>query len=285
MYNTVIGVGAAVLIGGVALYTGYQMLGDREAPEAPRTEETGAARTGTAGGGRGVPDGERALDFADGAAGERIDGAGADEAAREAERLAALGAGGVAETDGEDAFGATPPGRRGLRGAVSETEDGGAGDDADAIASATGRVAPQDGADAPALAPTPVATAANPVQRDKPDAPTQFARLVDKPDNSPYFAATDAAPQFDPCLKADGTPYVGPGTAINPFSDSDPCLPKATGQAFEVASVYRQPGLATASDLTTARADILPFVDLVQPNLLLAPPVGNDFDFGSDYRF
>ena len=369
MYNTVIGVGAAVLVGGVALYTGYQMT-QRDGPDADvrraevsETERVGgeasdaraaAGRIGSAGR-RGVPEGSEALDFAEGAAGDRIaptaDALDA-EARREAERLAALGSGGVLGDDAEDLgrsvdalaqdadgrVGAPRGGdedagdrgsasqpiaqiddrdlsgageaRGGLRGALrdapiasAETDRAGSGD-ADAStrtagASGTQTFAPSGTTAAGAGAPPRldgqaqgVATARNASLTDKPetvrnaafvDKPDgRLARLVDKPDNSPYFAATDAAPSFDPCVKADGTPYVGPGTAINPFADGDPCLPRATGQSFEVAQVTTRPGLVTASDLGSRSLRVLPFVDLVQPGFIAAPPVGTDF--GSDYR-
>ncbi len=35
-------------------------------------------------------------------------------------------------------------------------------------------------------------------------------------------------PPVDPCKRADGTMYTGPGTAKNPLADEDPCLPPAT---------------------------------------------------------
>ena len=356
MYNTVIGVGAAVLAGGVALYTGYELL-NRDEPETPRiaevaeaasdrtTRRADAARTAGRG---GVPDSERALDFAEGAAGERIERTGADTAA-EAERLAALGSGGVVEELDEagvaaseaadrDDFSAdldaarfadaTPGARADLRDAVDTDLGRASGRDAlgsapnqDALGTASDQdagtrvgdgVTGQDAASrrgglrgavtagqeaTPRVAEAPdaparVQTARNAAQTDKPDTArnrrltdkpdTQLARLVDKPDDSPYFAATDETRDFDPCTKADGTPYVGPGTAINPFADGDPCLPRATGQAFEVAMAPAGPFTpVTTSSLGGTAPRILPFVDLVSPGFVAAPPVGGNF--GSDY--
>ena len=424
MYNTVIGVGAAVLAGGVALYTGYHLTrgdgsdgndaaartevaaADRatERAAAPATER-GAARADRGRG--GVPDSERALDFAEGAAGDRIlpEGADAERAERaardEAARLAALGEGGVVDglgaddpglddlsvgdlnagdldvggrgtdaladarregdrrlgeardgaaalaadareqadgltnraaseadrlaaragQEGRDAIRAGADGaeaaadgalRGGLRGAVSadaadrralSTEDAQDADLAavspvangaqDAAVGAAARTAPgasrvaADGAAGASV----LRTASNPRQTDKPDLArntplvdkpdTRLARLVAKPDNSPSFAASDPGRSFDPCMKADGTPYAGPGTAINPFADGDPCLPKATGQSFEVAAAAPPRAPVTASTLGQAAPRILPFVDLVRPGFVLAPPVGGNF--GSDY--
>ena len=316
MYNTVIGVGAAVLVGGVALYAGYQMT-QREAPatetevvdrrvDEPREAERRARGTGRG----GVPEGSEALDFAEGAAGDRVaptTEARDAEARREADRLAALGSGGVLEDDAaargadghadrDDRRAPGPSERRadqargGLRGALSEQAatgepDGTKPDALTATASAPASSAALRGERATATVRNASLTDKPDVARntplvDKPD--ERLARLVDKPDNSPYFAATDAAPGFDPCVKADGTPYVGPGTAINPFADGDPCLPRATGQAFEVAQVVTRPGLVTGSDLGDRGLRVLPFVDLVQPGFIAAPPVGTDF--GSDYR-
>ena len=393
MYNTVIGVGAAVLVGGVALYTGYQMTrGDADA-DAERSEiaadravaetaRTAEGRTREANRGRGgVPSGERALDFAEGAAGDRVrpEGAEAERAAAEIaaraedERLAALGEGGVLDAAGaqDAAEGAAASVRRdadlladrtgdamrdvgdraaatadaaqdrgatvaesargGLRGALTAQDDG---DDADRTAARTGAAttprtvttgededlaitargsdAPDErlgaeGTGASAIAAgaagseaTPdrtgggapgLRTAANRTQIDKPDTArnrpmvdkpdTQLARLVDKPDNSPSFAASDPGRTFDPCTKADGTPYAGPGTAINPFADGDPCLPKATGQSFEVAALAPPRAPLTASSVGQSTPRILPFVDLVRPGFVVAPPVGGNF--GSDY--
>ena len=307
MYNTVIGVGAAVLAGGVALYTGYQLIG-RDAPdEAPTATAQAPAETGRRAGGRGVPEGERALDFAQGAEGERVARAEAEIAAEraEAERLAALGSGGVvgdlsapegsAGTPADPASGTRPPSGdtarapRGLRGApVSDALTASEDDAMDRAAfadasSARPTVGAGTGSDTP--------TAPNAALRDKPDVArnrafvdkpdTRLARLVAKPDDGPSYAASDPSRSFDPCIKADGTPYVGPGTAINPFSDGDPCLPRATGQAFEVAMAPGPYAPATASGLGRAAPRILPFVDLVTPGFIAAPPVGGDF--GSDY--
>jgi hypothetical protein len=103
----------------------------------------------------------------------------------------------------------------------------------------------------------------NPVRRDKPDAPmtrnaarkdkpddgTHFTanrKRVDKPDDGDYFTENTTRSDFAPCLKADGTPYVGPGTAVNPFADVNPCLPQATAQDFAVA-----PPQVTTSDVVT----------------------------------
>lgn len=74
----------------------------------------------------------------------------------------------------------------------------------------------------------------NPVVADKKDSGgfTTNPQLVAKKDDGDFFTENDAATAFDPCLKADGTPYQGPGTALNPFAPINPCLPKATAESF-----------------------------------------------------
>ena len=123
-------------------------------------------------------------------------------------------------------------------------------------------------------------------QTDKPDQGGFAAntRQVDKPDNSPFYSENTGGDQFDPCLKADGTTYAGPGTAINPFADGDPCLPRATAQSFEVAQLVQTPPQATASDTSALNVASLPFVTIARPaaGFAATPPVGGGF--GSDYR-
>ncbi len=57
-------------------------------------------------------------------------------------------------------------------------------------------------------------------------------RLIAKKDDGDFYTANTPGGEFDPCLKADGTPYQGPGTALNPFAPTNPCLPKATAESY-----------------------------------------------------
>ena len=83
---------------------------------------------------------------------------------------------------------------------------------------------------------------------------------------------------FDPCTKADGTPYVGPGTAVNAFAPVNPCLPQATQVAFAGQPTPVVPPTATAIDIS--------YLDpsfggpLIPGGFGPEPPAG---DPGSDY--
>jgi hypothetical protein len=343
MYNIAATVAGALLAGGAVLYAGYAYVDSRDeaAAELPRTAEAAGADQG----GRGVPDGVEALAFQEGAPGERIargepgpeetalrgaderalngqaDDTGrrgdapdydgfivgdGDEAMAEAERLAALGAGGV--------LGDEPQVASGLRGI--EREAPGVRRDAPVTrpenlppapvgAPDSVGAAPASLADVPAAS-TPLATASeatpsrNPRLADKPDgspfftqnkrltdkpdgAPffTENKRLIDKPDDGQFFTENTTGSDFGPCIKADGTPYVGPGTATNPFAPSNPCLPQAAAQSFELAQALP---VATASDIGQA-VDTgfgVPLGQAFRGLAIPAPPGGTNF--GSDYR-
>lgn len=118
---------------------------------------------------------------------------------------------------------------------------------------------------------------ANAVEADKPDDGRFFTtnkKLIDKPDDGAYFTAQDSGAAYSPCVKADGTPYIGPGTALNPFADASPCLPQATAESFDVAS-----NLLTATD-----SDGLPEAPqwpVVSDPRTPFPPLGPNFT--SDY--
>ncbi|MGV6820157.1 MAG: hypothetical protein ACWA5T_06620 [Parvularcula sp.] len=118
---------------------------------------------------------------------------------------------------------------------------------------------------------------ANAVEPDKPDDGRYFTtnkKLIDKPDDGAYFTAQDSGAAYSPCVKADGTPYIGPGTALNPFAEASPCLPQATAESFDVAG-----NLLTATD-----SDGLPEAPqwpVVSDPRTPFPPLGPNFT--SDY--
>ena len=319
MNGTAIGVAAALLVGGSALYGGYQLFDSREAPDDapraeadvprlpdPRSEELGDLDARAMADGRGAPRGEVAS-FSDGAPGEDATDAvraRAAEAEREAERLAMLGqddldVGGDAFGDdtlrGGDADDGTR--RRGLRDAAAD----GVGGMEDGTGTARGD-APTDTdverllADIAARSGEPAAAVDSPSVRrasgtdatrfsanrrltDKPDQGgfAANARLTDKPDQGGYVASADTQ-RFDPCEKADGTVYVGPGTALNPFAETDPCLPQATAQGYQVAQAA-EPAPAPPAVEVAPVAALVP-VNVARP-LVPAPPATG---VGSDYR-
>lgn len=343
MNGTAIGVAAALLAGGGALYGGYQLLDGRgddaarvaasSASDTPGTSDVpGSPGARSAAGeqaerlarrsGRGVPDGTTALDFDGGAAGDDLTDAArarAEEAEREAERLAMLGTGDLDvdrmsgdAVDTADAAAALRDrvGRadrpRGLRDSSADRAD-----DADAaferprgdtdvdrlladIAARSGEADDADrtgtdrpGSDGPSTdrtgtdGPAPRRLTANAAQTDKPDRGgfTANRRLTDKPDQGGYVASADTR-RFDPCEKSDGTTYAGPGTALNPFADTDPCLPQATGQGYQVAQLAAPPDPAPPLvDVEPAAAALTP-VNVARPRVPPPPAVGT----GSDYR-
>lgn len=55
---------------------------------------------------------------------------------------------------------------------------------------------------------------------------------VDKKDDSDFFTTAGGGQTYNPCLKVDGTPYRGPGTALDPFAPVNPCLPRRTAESF-----------------------------------------------------
>lgn len=101
-------------------------------------------------------------------------------------------------------------------------------------------------------------------------------RRIDKKDDGAYFTENTPTRQFGPCEKSDGTAYIGPGTAVNPFGDSDPCLPKATAQAFDVAAPV--PLATSTSTAPRGPFGLPPQFGSYTP----APPTGGNF--GSDYK-
>lgn len=63
----------------------------------------------------------------------------------------------------------------------------------------------------------------------KPAAPVRMTKnhvTPDKPDDGAYFTEASHDPRFDPCRYADGRPYLGKGTVLNPHADFTGCLPK-----------------------------------------------------------
>lgn len=315
-----IGVAAALLAGGGALYGGYQLVdgrGDRletgvaEAADVPGLPDARAELAELEGdldarGRRGVPNGTGALDFDGGAdgddvtAGARARAAEAErEAEREAARLAMLGTGNIDVTRAPGEEAAVEADRpRGLRDApvegvadASGGTDGSAGRDTDIerlladIAASSERAG--DAADsarlgggADASAQSGTAYAANARLTDKPDQGGFAAnrRLTDKPDQGGYVASADTQ-RFDPCEKADGTTYVGPGTALNPFAETDPCLPQATAQGYQVAQLA-SPVDPELPPQPVDPATGLVAVDVARPRVPPPPPTGT----GSDYR-
>lgn len=59
---------------------------------------------------------------------------------------------------------------------------------------------------------------------------TRNTALVAKQDEGDFFTLHEDGPLFDPCMLADGSAYQGPGTALDPYAKTNPCLPKATAQ-------------------------------------------------------
>lgn len=281
MNGTMIGVAAALLLGGATIYGVGQVVfdGDDDAASLAASDD-GAARSDAvidaSGGGRGVPSGTRSVDFASGADGDdrtALAKQRAAEAKAEAERLALFGT-----SDGERDDGARA---RGLRDAApaqaaGTTDRRRADTDVDRLLA---EIAETSGDDTVA-APGGTRVAGRKLV-DKPDTGGfQTTKLVDKPDQGGFVASADTQ-RFDPCQKSDGTQYVGPGTALNPFAENDPCLPQATGQAFEVASLS-QPLLDPTPplvDVQVENARLVP-VDVARPFVSPPPPIGT----GSDYR-
>lgn len=214
-----------------------------------------------------------------------------DAAIAEAERLEALGAGGV-----------TPEAPSGLRGigdaseeAPSNTQLRGDGPPpapvgapaavgADTALGTVAEAGAEIGADAPARTAASVPMARNARLTAKPDG-DRFARngaLTDKPDTAGYFTENAPVRQPGPCMKADGTRYAGPGTATNPFAASDPCLPRGTAQSYELAQAALP--VATASDVGVSVTDAfgVPLGSAFRGVMVPVPPGSGNF--GSDYR-
>ena len=273
----------------------------------------------------GVPDGTGALDFDGGAVGDDVTAsarARASEAEREAERLAMLGTGDVdmarAPDDalsgvdsasrfdgGRDANGQDARRVRGLRDAASDVARSDEDEEIDVdrlladIAASSG----DNGGDAAIARASSDANGARPARTGEAAGGTRYAantrltdkpdqggfaanrRLTDKPDEGGYVASADTQ-RFDPCEKADGTAYVGPGTALNPFAATDPCLPQATAQGYQVAQLTSpvdpelpiQPIDPAAAGAVEAVG--LVAVDVARPRVPPPPPTGT----GSDYR-
>ena len=314
MNNTAIGVAAALLLGGGALYGGYQVIegrddggarADAESTADARSDRDERLAADDADGRLPSPD-RAGMDFAVGADGDEVRSARREadlEAAREAERLAMLGTDELdirrapgdpvrAEGDGA-AEGETEAGRaRGLRDAAPDADA-----DADpALASSgttdtdvdrlladiaareaeAGRTGDGTVAGGQRFAANDTSTAPGRRLVDKPDRGGFTAgRLIDKPDEGGFVASADTQ-RFDPCEKADGTLYVGPGTALNPFAETDPCLPQSTAQGYEVASLEAAPAPPVVD---VAQAQQLVPVDVSRPFLAAPPPIGT----GSDY--
>lgn len=123
--------------------------------------------------------------------------------------------------------------------------------------------APVTTAVGPARVATATSATANPTQADKPDqggfttaqAPAQ-PRKLDKPDVDSFFTTSADDEAINPCVKADGTPYVGPGTVTNPFADESPCIQPVTASSFDVAGSETLPPRATDSDVQMSPPDV-----------------------------
>ena len=289
MNGTAIGVGAALLLGGTAAYGGYVAIEGRgdasrvaEAASEPdirrvADEANGAREPLAERGRRGAPTSAGADAFSEGAAGEDVtDAVRAREAGAEADREAAR----LALLDRDEAE--LNVGRpRGLRGAGDDTQ----ADEGADVERLLADIAARDRRTNEATGGTVRVAAADrftPNRRvtDKPDAGgfTANRRLTDKPDQGGFVASADTQ-RLDPCLKADGTAYVGPGTALNAFTEGDPCLPRATAQGYEVASATPAP-VPPLLQADPAATPPLAAVDVARPFLTPPPPVGT----GSDYR-
>ncbi|MEM9234734.1 MAG: hypothetical protein AAGA69_10935 [Pseudomonadota bacterium] len=106
---------------------------------------------------------------------------------------------------------------------------------------------------------------------------TTNAKRVDKKDDGSFFTENTDGGEFDPCLKADGTPYQGPGTALNPFAPVSPCLPKATAENYAVL-LPEEPEVETPTETPVRRRTVLP----TPPEFFAPePPLPGG---GSDYR-
>lgn len=93
----------------------------------------------------------------------------------------------------------------------------------------------------------------------------------DKQDRSAYFTENSKKSTFEPCVKADGTPYIGPGTALNPFAAADPCRPRATSDSY---AAYSPVAPATDSSISTVA---LPPTRFVPPPPPPTTPPGSDY--------
>lgn len=291
MNGMTIGVAAALLLGGASIYGVTQVMSGSDAaderaidaPSASPLPDARADRVAQSEGGRGAPGRARGVDFANGAAGDDLTDAArarAIEAQAEAERLAMLGTDELDAGQPDGARGRRASGReRGLRTSAPADRDGSlarprADGDVDRLLA---EIAQTAGDGAPSGSATQVRGAK---LVDKPDSGGfETARLVDKPDEGGFVASADTQ-RFEPCQKSDGTAYVGPGTALNPFADSDPCLPQATGQGFEVASLAAPQTDPTPPNVDVANVGRLIPVDVARPFVPAPPPIGT----GSDYR-
>ncbi|MEM6650926.1 MAG: hypothetical protein AAF603_11820, partial [Pseudomonadota bacterium] len=108
---------------------------------------------------------------------------------------------------------------------------------------------------------------------------TANKKRVAKKDDGQFFTLNGQEADLDPCVKADGTPYVGPGTAINPFAPENPCLLQATDGSFEIVEAPIIPQDPLPEDDGRYGLPLPPgFTGPIGP---LPPDGGN---FGSDYR-
>lgn len=134
-----------------------------------------------------------------------------------------------------------------------------------------------DGAPEPQEGNAPAMTR-NPVRQDKPDDGQSFSTdqegvqrnpvRRDKDDTGDFFTATQSGQTFNPCLKADGTTYRGPGTALDPFAPVNPCLPQQTAENFA-------PPLPEDTD---SDVDVTPRgAPSITPAFLPDAPTGSDY--------
>lgn len=118
----------------------------------------------------------------------------------------------------------------------------------------------------------------NPRHADKKDDGKFFTtnpKLVAKKDDGDFFTTSATGGEFDPCVKADGTPYQGPGTALNPFAPVSPCLPKATAESYAEIILEPQP----EPEIIPTRTTLPSHPDYFAPEPALPP-----FSGGSDYK-
>ena len=125
--------------------------------------------------------------------------------------------------------------------------------------------------------------AANTKQTDKPDDGKFFtanSEKIDKPDDGDFFTDRQTASSLDPCIKADGTRYTGPGTVTNPFDTSNPCLPQATDSSLAEAPL--PPAIIPEEESTPPRRPPL-FGQPFEEEFFGPRPTAGE-QFSSDYR-
>lgn len=225
MLSSVFKVTGAAVIGALAIYAGYRVVDGQNAGSAPSAEDSTTSVATV----DGVPEGMEPTAFDEGQRGDRV-------AVAETADTPLMAENGTAQ----EAQNATTGQLRGLPQRDEDTRS-----DAPEQSADDNTAPAEDTSEAKAkgeMTRNPVVAdkkdkggfTTNPVVADKKDFGTGFTtnpRLVDKKDDG-GFTTTAQSTEFDPCLKADGTPYQGPGTALNPFAPVNPCLPKATAESY-----------------------------------------------------